>query len=105
MAEKDITHNTEKRSFELQVDGHKATLMYNPVKPSVWSLNHTYVPAQLEGQGIGSKLVKHVLTHCENNDIRIIPRCPFIDAYIRRHPEWKDLVHEESNKNSYGTTR
>jgi predicted GNAT family acetyltransferase len=96
MENKHIIHNQEKRSFELHVDGDKATLMYNAVKPSVWSLNHTYVPGHLEGQGIGSELVKHVLAHCQNNNISIIPRCPFIDAYIRRHPGWENLVYGDN---------
>jgi hypothetical protein len=94
MESQEITHNEEKRRFELQMDGHKAMLNYRPVQPAVWSLNHTFVPRELEGQGIGSGLVRHVLTHCRNNGIRVIPQCPFIEAYIRRHPEWKDLVFE-----------
>ena len=94
MEHKEITHNEEKRRFELQIDGHKAMLSYYPIKPAVWSLNHTFVPRPLEGQGIGSQLVSHVLTHCQNQGIRIIPECSFIEVYIRRHPEWKDLVYE-----------
>ncbi|MFO8001342.1 MAG: GNAT family N-acetyltransferase [Marinilabilia sp.] len=94
MEHKEIIHNQEKQRFELQVDEHKAMLSYKRLLPEVWSLNHTFVPGKLEGQGIGSELVRHVLTHCLNNDIRIIPACPFIEAYIRRHPEWSDLVHE-----------
>ncbi|MGM0377518.1 MAG: GNAT family N-acetyltransferase [Bacteroidota bacterium] len=94
MEPKEIIHNQEKQRFELPIEDHKAMLSYNPVQPDLWSLNHTFVPGQLEGRGIGSELVRHVLTHCRNHDIRIIPKCPFIDAYIRRHPEWSDLVHE-----------
>jgi len=94
MEAKEITHNREKQRFELQVDEHKAMVKYNLVQPDVWSLNHTFVPRQLEGRGIGSELVRQVLAHCRNHGIRIIPVCPFIEAYIRRHPEWSDLVHE-----------
>lgn len=95
MEPKEITHNQEKQRFELQIDEHKAMVKYTPVQPEVWSLNHAFVPSQLEGRGIGSELVRQVLTYCHNHGIRIIPACPFIEAYIRRHPEWKDLVYED----------
>ncbi|MFW5754365.1 MAG: GNAT family N-acetyltransferase, partial [Marinilabiliaceae bacterium] len=58
MEHQEIVHNQEKQRFELPVNEYKAMVKYNPVRPNVWSLNHAFVPRQLEGRGIGSELVR-----------------------------------------------
>ncbi|VAW30709.1 Predicted acetyltransferase, partial [hydrothermal vent metagenome] len=55
-------------------------------------LTHTEIPAQLEGKGIGSALVKQVLQDIREKDLTLVPLCPFVALYIKRHPEWKALV-------------
>jgi len=55
-------------------------------------LTHTEVPAELEGQGIASDLVKKVLADIQQNDLKVVPLCPFVDKYIKRHPEWEILI-------------
>ena len=57
-------------------------------------LTHTEVPKELEGKGIGSKLVKEVFDYIESEKLKMIPLCPFVKAYVQRHPEWKKLVLE-----------
>lgn len=93
--ENKIQINKEKKRFELKANGHLATLYYEPYEPSVWSLTHTLVPDPLKGQGIGSRLVDQVLTYCRENQIRIIPECTFVVSYIKKHPEWKDILFEQ----------
>ncbi len=92
MQETEIILNEEKKRFELKVDAHTAVLYFERYEPLVWMLTHTLVPDPLKGKGLGSRLVKHVFEHCEKNNIRIIPECPFIQAYIKRHPEWEKLL-------------
>ena len=55
-------------------------------------LTHTEVPKELEGKGIGSALIKQVLEEIKKNDWTLVPLCPFVATYIKRHPEWKELV-------------
>ncbi len=93
--EQKVHLNKEKKRFELKADGHMATLYYDPYEPSVWSLTHTLVPDPLKGKGIGSRLAGQVLTYCRENQIRIIPECTFVVAYIKKHPEWKDILFEQ----------
>ncbi|MBK8025041.1 MAG: N-acetyltransferase [Chloroflexi bacterium] len=50
---------------------------------------HTDVPTSLEGKGIGSKLAKSVLDAAIARGLRIEAQCPFIAAYIKRHPEYQ----------------
>ena len=46
----------------------------------------------LEGKGVGSQLVKQTLEQIKTTDKKIVPSCPFIAAYIKRHPEYESLV-------------
>ena len=55
-------------------------------------LIHTEVPKALEGQGIGSALVKQTLMDIDEQGLRLVPLCPFVAAYVERHAEWGRLV-------------
>jgi hypothetical protein len=62
------------------------------------SLVHTEVPAELEGHGIGGRLAKAGLEFARQENLKVVPSCPFVAAYIRRHPEYLELVMEKYRK-------
>jgi predicted GNAT family acetyltransferase len=53
---------------------------------------HTQVPKEYEGKGIAAMIVKHVLDYARNEGLKILVYCPYTAAYIKRHPEYNDLV-------------
>lgn len=55
-------------------------------------LTHTIVPPQQEGRGVASRLIAGVLADVRRRELMIVPVCPFVSAYVRRHPEQGDLV-------------
>ncbi|MCY1382812.1 GCN5-related N-acetyl-transferase [compost metagenome] len=59
---------------------------------------HTIVPPELEGKGIASTLAKYVLEYAKDNTLKVKPYCPFINAYIDRHPEYQEnsLFHTKN---------
>jgi predicted GNAT family acetyltransferase len=57
-------------------------------------LPHTVVLTVFEGRGVGSALARAVLGRARAEGRKVIPTCPFIAAYIQKHPEWHDIVHE-----------
>lgn len=62
---------------------------------STIALVHTEVPEELQGQGIGSSLIKGALTYARKEGLKVLPRCPFTAAYISRHEdEWADIISE-----------
>lgn len=86
-----IKMNEKARRFEWEVDGKVAYTEY------ILTLNrivfsHTEVPVGLEGRGIGSGLAKHVLNYAKENNLAIVPLCPFVAGYIRKHPEFKEML-------------
>ena len=58
----------------------------------------TEVPPKYEGRGIGKELVQGVLEDIRRKKLKVVPQCPFVATYIRRHPEWMDLALTAENK-------
>jgi predicted GNAT family acetyltransferase len=58
-------------------------------------LVHTEVPETMEGRGYGAALAKAALDAARAEGLQVVPTCPFVRTYIRRHPEYADLVAAE----------
>ena len=54
--------------------------------------DHTVVPDALEGQGVGSTLIAGALDDVRRQGLRVVPQCTFVADFIRRHPDYRDLV-------------
>ncbi len=87
----DLTNNTALNRFEMPVDGQIAFVVYRR-HGDVLQLNHAEVPTVLEGRGIGSQLVRATLDHVRVEGLKVVPRCPFIASFMRRNPEYADLL-------------
>ncbi|NJC27112.1 GNAT family N-acetyltransferase [Neolewinella antarctica] len=88
-----VTNNPEKYRFEMASGAQTSKLDYRLGRDRI-ALVHTEVPDDLQGQGIGSTLVKAALQHAKDHKLTVLPYCPFVAAYIERHPEWNEIVGE-----------
>ncbi len=88
--ESQIRDNSEHHRYELAVDGEIAYVLYRR-KPGIITLIHTEVPETLAGRGIGSRLARHVLDSARGDGLKVVPLCPFIAAFMNKHPEYDDL--------------
>lgn len=86
-----VVHNSEQRRFELQIDADRAVAEYE-LSAGRMLLTHTYVPPHLRGQGIAGKVVKAALDYAREKNLAVVPICPYVHTYIRRNPEYRDLV-------------
>jgi hypothetical protein len=86
-----ITDNAAANRFEMDVEGATAFVLYRRAE-GVITLLHAEVPAQLEGRGVGGRLVRATLDAVRREGLKVVPRCSFVAAYIRRNPEYADLV-------------
>jgi predicted GNAT family acetyltransferase len=95
MAEITVVDNVDKSRYELRIDGECAGIVRYRRRDGTINLLHTEVDAEYEGQGLGGKLAAGVLDAVRASGERAIVTCPFIAGYIRRHPEYADLMPEE----------
>jgi predicted GNAT family acetyltransferase len=86
-----IIDNEAAHQFEVHVDGVLARLVYERAGERI-ILIHTEVPDALAGRGIGSALAQGALKAAGAQQLRVVPRCPFVRSYIERHPEYRPLV-------------
>lgn len=86
-----LKDNPQQGRFEMEVEGRIAFVAYRRSN-GVISLNHAEVPVELEGQGIGSELVRATLEAARAEGLKVVPRCSFVAAFMRRHPEYRDLL-------------
>lgn len=86
-----ITNNQENQQFELLIDDHKAEMVYRLRDDKIY-LMHTSVPKEMENRGIGKALVKFALHYSLKNNLDLVVYCPFVKAYVERHPNWKEEV-------------
>jgi uncharacterized protein len=86
-----VRDNPERRRYELEVDGGLAFIDYRR-SGGVVTMTHAEVPPALRGGGVGSQLVRGALAIVRQRDERVVPRCPFVEHYMRRHPEVHDLL-------------
>jgi predicted GNAT family acetyltransferase len=87
----DVRDNKADGRFELDVQGHTA-LAYYTLSPGVITFTHTEVPPALAGQGVGSRLAKGALEIVRAQNLKVVAKCPFIAAYMGKHPEVQDLM-------------
>jgi hypothetical protein len=87
LASAKTTINLEKKRFELNVGDSTAIIDYILNKQNVMYLTHTEVPGELEGKGIGHKIVREALDYIEQKGYRLAPLCPFVAKFIKKHPE------------------
>lgn len=87
----EVRDNPARRRFELDVAGGQAFIDYRR-HAGVVTMVHAEVPAALQGGGLGSALVRGALLLVREQGERVVPACPFVAAYIERHPEFRDLL-------------
>lgn len=86
-----VRNNSSQNRFELEVVGEIAAAYYSR-SPGVITFTQTEVPAALSGQGIGSKLIRSALELLRAEGVKVVARCPFVAAFIAKHPEFNDLL-------------
>ena len=88
----EIRHNEQQSQFETTIDGHTGYAAYDLEDPDRIVFTHTIVPKELEGRGIASAIVTHALNHAREKNLRVVPQCGYVASFIKRHPEYEDLL-------------
>ena len=85
-----VSHNAAEHQFEIPTGEGTAVLTYRMVGGAI-EFVHTAVPTALEGQGYGTALARAALEHARDLHLTVIPTCPFVRDFMKRHPEFDNL--------------
>jgi len=87
-----ITDVSERRRYEIAIDGVVVGIAEYRRRPGVISFIHTEVDPSRKGDGLGTMLVKAALDSARAEGLAVLPYCPFVRNFIDRHREYLDLV-------------
>ena len=88
----EVKNNRAEKRFELETEAGTAIAAYRLSRGDRIVFTHTEVPQALEGQGIGSALIRGALEQVRAEGLKVVPACAFVRAWIERHPEAQDLL-------------
>jgi predicted GNAT family acetyltransferase len=86
-----VNNNKNEHRFELHVDGHLAAAYY-ALRGDVITFEHTEVPAELGGKGVGSSLIRGALDQVRAEGLKVVAQCPFVKAWIGKNSAYADLL-------------
>jgi predicted GNAT family acetyltransferase len=89
-----IADNPEEQRYELRLDGAVAGFAQYRLRPGLIAFTHTEIDDALEGRGLAGRLISFALDDARERELAVLPFCPFVNAYVQRHPEYVELVPE-----------
>jgi hypothetical protein len=86
-----VTHNEAEQRFEARILGELAVCEYQ-IEGDRMVFTHTYVPTALRGRNVAAQLVRVALEHAKQCNLRVVPACSYVAAFIQRNHEFQPLV-------------
>ena len=86
-----ITDNRDRSRFELDIDGRIVFANYRR-QGSTLVIPHVEAPPALRGTGAAGRLMRGVMETARAEGLRVLPLCGYAAAWIRRHPDYHDLL-------------
>ncbi len=87
-----VRDNADELRYEIDEDGEGRGFIQYRRDDDAITLVHTDVDPKWEGHGVGSALVKGALDDIRARGVKVRPLCPFVAVYIRRHPDYEEIV-------------
>jgi predicted GNAT family acetyltransferase len=88
-----VEHDPERSRFVVRLPDGDAELLYDSFSEDVLDLQHTEVPPSGKGQGVGDALIRAALAFARQQGKRVIATCPYVQAWLRRHPAERPASH------------
>ena len=90
-----VADNPAASRYELLVDGELAGFINYHIRDETISLIHTEVNPGFEGGGLAGRLARYALDDARKRQLAVLPFCPYVRSWIKRHPEYADLVPQD----------
>ena len=88
-----VEHDPAGSRFVVRLPDGDAELLYGTFGDDVLDLQHTEVPRSGQGKGIGDALIRAALAHAREQGMRVMATCPYVQAWLRRHPDERPAAH------------
>jgi uncharacterized protein len=102
MAQIEVVHVAAKERYEARVDGALAGFAEYRGHGDPRAFTHTEVDERFEGQGVGSALVAGAMEDVRAQGLTVLPICPFVKAWLGRHPEVAAEVVQDRYRAAFG---
>lgn len=86
-----VTHNPSASRWEIRLDDELVGFAAYQRTPDEFVFTHTEIDDGHEGEGLGGTLVRAALDDVRSEGLKALPICPFVQAFINRHPDYQDL--------------
>ncbi len=87
----EVRHDPTTREFSVEVEGYIGALNYD-LRGDTMTITHTLVPEAIGGRGVAAELMRVALQTARAEGWKVVPMCSYAVAYLRRHPEYADLL-------------
>lgn len=87
--------DTDGGRYFVAIDGDEAEMTYTKLGPALISIDHTFVPDSMRGKGVAQALALNAVEDARETGWKIIPRCSFMQAQVKRHTDWADVIETE----------
>jgi predicted GNAT family acetyltransferase len=88
----EIQHDEENKIFYIEIAGERSDLKYRFEGDTTINAYSTFTPPEQRGQGLAGKVTQAALDWAKTKSYKVIPGCPYVAAYIKRHPEYEELL-------------
>lgn len=86
-----VIHEQENERFVIYIYDKEAFVEYNTTE-DVLNLYHTYTEPELRGKGLAAQVVRAAIEFAKENNLKVVPTCSYVQAFIKRNDEYKELV-------------
>ena len=91
--ETEVIHEKENERFVIYVEGNEVYVEYKMRNDKI-DLNHTFTHPALRGKGLAAHVVRAALEFAKENNMRVIPTCSYVQSFIAKNDEYKELVFD-----------
>jgi hypothetical protein len=89
-----VRHEKAANRFAARLNGKIAYLSYEEQGDQVLDYAHVFVPEEFRGNGIAGKITKTALDWARDEGYTVIPSCPYVSSYVKKHDEYKDIIKQ-----------
>ena len=86
-----VIHEPDNNRFVIYADGSEALVEYKMIDDTI-DLYHTFTDPALRGKGLAAHVVRAAFEFAKKNNLKVIPTCSYVQSFVRRYDEYKDLV-------------